>query len=103
MFWLELERGGMELAGFIPQMINADDPRPVREQINANYAYGGGWQPMEGWTLDCSTTSIQYPGDPPYKLVAVGSMPDGTMIAIYPHAWVAIINPDDTFEVARMD
>jgi hypothetical protein len=65
---------------------------------------------MEGWDLigfpDQLATPlnlrIQYPNDPPYSPVAYGFLRD-ELILVFPHAWVAIVQPDGAFAVARMD
>jgi hypothetical protein len=87
--------------GFIPLMLNELNPMPAREQLNAGYVHGGGWSPLEGWTLR-EDNSIKYPGDPALKPLVVGKLRDET-ICVYELAWVAIIQPDRSFEVARMD
>lgn len=89
------------IVGFIPTFLDEDDLRPVRAQINERYAHGGGWQPSRGWTL-LSDGSILYEGDSPLSPVAWTHLRHETII-IYHHAWVAIIDPDGTFEVARCD
>ena len=34
-----------------PGLIDEDDPRGVKEQLDAKYRYGGGWRPTPGLTL----------------------------------------------------
>jgi hypothetical protein len=90
-----------DLCGFIPSFLDADDPRPAREQLDSNYQHGGGWQPFEGFTMT-KGGSIKYPGDPAHRPVAVIHLRD-EKILIYRYAWVAIVQKDGTFEIARMD
>jgi hypothetical protein len=97
-----------EILGCIPDFLDLRDPRPAREQFNENYAHGGGWHPMKGWQL-LKDNSIYYTGslgesdnEPPYKPLAQTKFRN-ELIVIYDHAWVAIIQPDRTFEVSRMD
>lgn len=92
---------GADLVGYIPEFLSPDDPRPAKEQFNDAYAHGGGWNPMEGWEL-LPLRRLKYPGDPPLKPVAELILRDETIL-VYPHAWVAIVQADGSFEVARMD
>lgn len=101
--WMELQHDGLELAGYIPGWLDENDPRPAREQLDAAYGHGGGWRPMQGWKLDGKMMRISYPGDPPLRPVAMGSLRD-ERIFVYRHAWVMILQADGTtFEIARMD
>jgi hypothetical protein len=90
-----------DFLGFIPQFLSERDPRPAKEQINERYAHGGGWFPFEGFKMN-EDRSIQYPGDSSYPLVAEARLRDETIL-VYPHAWVAIMQKDGTFEISRMD
>lgn len=86
--------------GMIPHFLNEDDPRPAREQFNDHYAHGGGWQPMSNFRLQDNT--LFYPGDPPLKPIAGFNFRD-ELILIYRLGIVATVQPDGSFEVARMD
>jgi hypothetical protein len=90
-----------EILGYIPLMISEHDPRPAREQFDANYQHGGGWQPFSGFTM-LPNGNLSYPGDPPTILIAKTQLREET-INFYHHSWVAIIQPDGSFEIARMD
>jgi hypothetical protein len=87
--------------GLLPDMISEDDPRPAREQFNTNYAHGGGWHPFKGHTMKADGT-ITYPGDPPLRVLASTTLRNET-IHFYEHDWVAIVQPDGSFEICRMD
>lgn len=93
-----------ELLGAIPSFLNVEDPRSAAEQFNENYAFGGGWRPMDGWKTfyNADRLAIQYPDDPPYRPVAKLTLRDET-IWVYPRAWVAIEQPDGSVEISRMD
>lgn len=90
-----------EHLGLLPGMLDPSDPRPAREQFDANYQHGGGWFPTKGHVLSADNT-LTYPGDPPLKPVAMTLLRD-ELILLYPYSFVAIIQPDRTFEVCRMD
>jgi hypothetical protein len=87
--------------GLLPMMLNARDPRPAREQFHSNYAHGGGWCPITGFRLMHDHT-LAYPGDPPLTPRAQLQFRN-ELIVFYDYAWVAIIQPDRSFEVSRMD
>lgn len=89
-----------EMLGYIPSFLSENDPRPAHEQINENYRFGG-WQPFKGFRM-LSNGNLQYPGDPQTRLIAETKLRDET-IRFYEHSWVAIIQPDGSFEVARLD
>lgn len=91
----------IELVGFIPSFINESEPRPAREQFDANYRHGGGWRPFDGFKMN-KDHSLKYPGDPALKPMARMSLRH-EVIFIYEWGWVAVVQPDGSFEVCRMD
>lgn len=93
---------GEYLLGYLPSFVSDDDPRPIREQLDAHYQHGGGWRPMQGWSLDVDSGVIEYPGDDPLAPVASIEIRDETLL-IYRYAWVVILQKDGSFEIARMD
>lgn len=90
-----------DLVGLIPFFLEEDDPRPARDQINDRYTHGGGWRPMADWTI-LADGSILFEGDPPLSPIAWTHLRDETII-VYRYGWVAVINENGTFEVARCD
>jgi hypothetical protein len=88
--------------GLIPSFLDEADPRPAAEQFNERYAFGGGWQPMEGFVREPRTNKLKYPGYPPLFPLALIPFRD-EVILIYQFAWVMIIQPDNSWVVARMD
>lgn len=94
-------RATLEHMGFIPSFLSDDDPRSAKEQLNEGYAFAGGWDPFKGHTMD-DNENLHYPGDPPQKPLCELRLRD-ERIVLYPHAWVAIIQPDKSFEICRMD
>jgi len=91
-----------DLVGFLPMMLDDSDSRLAAEQFNESYAHGGGWNPFKGFVFRPDDQSIKYPGDPAYKPVAMALLGDET-IYVYEHAWVAIVQPDGSYEISRMD
>lgn len=89
-----------EHLGFIPEFLSPNDPRPAKEQFQSNYHFGG-WRPFKGFRL-LPNNGLAYPGDPVQMPLAQTKLRD-ELIVFYPSAWVAIIQPDRSFEVCRMD
>lgn len=87
--------------GLIPSLLSSLDPRPAKEQIHENYEHGGGWTPnVVKFTLD--DEGLHYPGDAVMIPLAEAKLRDET-IRFYTHAWTAIIQPDGSYEVSRLD
>ena len=90
--------------GMIPDFLDESDPRPAKEQIHDNYVHGGGWRNMKGFTLNWldETPVLQYPGDPKLRPLAVMRLRE-ERIFVYQYGITAIIQPDGSFEAARLD
>jgi hypothetical protein len=92
----------LHYVGIIPDMLDPSDPRPVKEQLNEGYAHGGGWHATVVDFKLGEDDSLHYEGDPTL-LPVVEIRVRHERILIYQHAWVAIIQPDRSYEVCRMD
>jgi hypothetical protein len=88
--------------GEIPHFLDESDPRPAREQFNVNYQHGGGWRPMLGFTMTPEDFVLHFPGDPPLAPIALMQLRQETIL-VYDYSIVAIMQPDGSFEAARMD
>jgi hypothetical protein len=90
--------------GFLPTFFDESDPDPAAKQIHRRYAHGGGWHRFEGFELknDYKGFYLSYPDDPPMREIARGKLRDETIV-LFEHSWVAIIQPNLDFEVARVD
>jgi hypothetical protein len=87
--------------GALPDFIDQEDPRPAKEQFHENYAHGGGWHPIKGFSHKGMV--LTYPGDPPLEPIAMWPLRD-EMIVVYRHGIVAIFSTKTgDFEVARLD
>jgi hypothetical protein len=86
--------------GFIPYFFRAENPEPARAQIHGIYI--SGWHPFQGFTMDPETHVLKYPGDPKMPPLAQARLRD-ELILFYDCAWVAIVQPDGSFETARVD
>jgi hypothetical protein len=102
MIWNLTPGHSVEDLGLIPMFLSAHDPRGAAAQINEAYAHGGGWRSFEGFRLERDPLALLYPDDPPMRLVASTTL-RGETIAVFQYAWVAVIQPDGTFDVARLD
>ena len=91
-----------EYLGLLPEIIQSTDPLPVREQIAEHYAHGGGYSPMDGWTLDTASNNISYPGDEPL-IPRASLLVRDELVIVYDYAFVAIIQKNGDFAVQRMD
>lgn len=97
----------MEHLGIIPYWLTANDHHPAKEQLDDNYQHGGGWRHINGFALS-DDNSLQYgpdddeDRDPPLVPRAVCQLREETIV-FYDYSWVAIIQPDRSFEVCRMD
>jgi hypothetical protein len=104
--WILEHAHGRNALGFIPAMLDDNDPRPAREQLDANYQHGGGWRKFNGFEM-LPDYSIKYPEDPPLPVLAEAVLHTNTdkpeTIRLYTHGWVAIVQKDGSYEIARMD
>ena len=92
--------GDLYAAGFIPIWLFDEVGTSAVEQIDANYKHGGGWRDCAGFSL--VDDRLVYPGDPDMEPKAQGKLRD-ERILIYDYGWVAVVQPDNTFKVARID
>lgn len=90
--------------GLVPDFFSEEDPQSAAEQLNQNYAHGGGYRPFgaDEWKLDRETLVLRYPGDPPLQPLAKAYLHD-ELLVFYLNAMLAIIQPDGSFAVTRVD
>lgn len=89
-------------AGMLPVFFDPMDDRPAYEQLLLNYPFGAD---MDGFTLigtDPSTWMLLYPGDPPLRVVSWAKLRDESLV-LFEYECLAIIQPDGTFKVHRVD
>jgi len=97
------ERYSEEALGLIPAFLEEADPRSASAQFNENYAHGGGWSPMAGWSMG-PVGEILYQGEfDALAPIAIATLHANEIIRVYPSAWVAISQVDGSFEISRMD
>lgn len=102
MVWIKRHpQATIDMLGLIPSMLDESDPMPAKKQIDANYQHGGGWRPFRGFTMT-PAGNILFPGDPVRHLLWETKFRNET-IRFYESEWLAIIQPDGTFEISRID
>lgn len=102
MLWVSRHpRFTTDMLGAIPAFLNEDDPRDAKTQINDAYGFAGGWRSMPGFKM-LGNGALKYPTDPPLPVLCETRLRD-EVIYYYQFSWVAIIQPDGSFEVARLD
>ena len=89
--------------GFLWEILLPDDTRKVKEQLDDRYAHGGGYEAFKGFKLDRMTMSLKYPGDPLLKPTAMTEIGDEKLFFYQEGSWLLILQPDDSFEVTRVD
>ena len=102
----------MEVVGpYLPHFFNEDDPRPAKEQVHTAYSHGGGWNPFNGFKLHRfgevpgevrEHYGLKYPGDPIMRELSRAKLRD-ELLVFFECSWLAIIQPDSSWEVARLD
>lgn len=89
--------------GLLPAFILEADPRSAREQIHERYSHGGGWFPYKGFRLGEDNRLIsEYPEEPDLMPLARTRLRH-ELVLFYNHSWVAVVQPDRSFETARID
>lgn len=87
MIWWLLEGHEPDEIGFLPSFLDEADPRPAREQFDANYPYGGYWRKVG--EIDKAGV-MHYPGDPDLRPIGGTRLRD-EVVLVYPASFVAII------------
>lgn len=90
----------VDMLGLVPMFLLDNDPRPAREQFDERYHFGG-WRPISGFEM-WENEFIKFPEDPELPPLLERKLRD-ERIVMYPNALFAIIQPDGSFEIARMD
>lgn len=91
-----------DILGLIPGMLDDGNDLSAAKQLDHAYSHGGGWRPFDGFVLDKETLGIKYEDDPEMFPLVETKLRD-ERILFYPYAWVMILQPDNSFEICRMD
>ena len=93
-----------DFLGYLPDIVLAIDPRPIKEQVEERYAHGGGYFPYGkgNWTFNPERKTIKYPGDPTFMPIAELKVRDELFI-VYENAICCVLQKDGTFDIIRMD
>jgi len=93
-------------AGYLPEIIRDCDSRPVCQQIESNYAHGGGWNPLSGFSLHLNQgigcAKLCYPGDHPMRERSRTHIRD-ELVILFECDCVAVVQNNGSFAVTRMD
>lgn len=106
--------------GFIVEFLSNDDPAPAAEQLDKSYAHGGGWRPISGFKLGgvvgmrsivSGAAKLLFPGDPPYGVRGFTILHSddesdeatGELVVLFDRELMMIMQPDGSYEVARID
>lgn len=95
---------------FLRAIFQETDPAKAADQIHLRYAHGGGFHPMDGWTLHDGWeapggTRLTYGSgqDATHaREMARATLRDETLVLL-DHAFLAIIQKDGAFKVTRVD
>lgn len=90
----------IKACGYIPGWIMSNPDLPMRDALDTNYAFAGGFQPFDGPSLDAQGRFL-YPGDPPLDPLLVLTRGNETLRQ-YKYGLVALTTGDKT-EFARLD
>ncbi len=90
----------VDMLGFLPTWLDPADPRGAVDQFDEHYKRYGGWHDVPGWELRADRLS--YPGDPDRPLIAKMRLRDETVM-FFQGAWTAVVQPDGSYRVARLD
>jgi hypothetical protein len=104
MLWvLKDPQAHIDMLGLIPYFIHDDDEDTAAKQFAKRYV--AGWKPRPGFIMKANSliyTANNGDRDVPLRLIAEAKLRDET-IRFYDSAWVAVVQPDGSFEVSRMD
>lgn len=104
--WALYNGANPEDLGLLPMFLTDENPAGAVEQIDSNYGHGGGWQDFDGFKLtnheEGESARLEYPGDPALWPMASTKLRDETVI-LFECSWVAVVQPDGKFRVARID
>jgi hypothetical protein len=92
---------GFDIVGYIPSWLSTLDPEGAEKQIDKHYKHGGGFDHFEGFKMD-DNFGLYYPSDPTFYPLAAAKLRE-ELILFYPHAWVAVVQKDASFRIARID
>jgi hypothetical protein len=80
-----------DVVGMVEIFVHADDPRPVAEQLADRMKFSGGWQP-----IDVAKDALG-------PVLAVAKLANGEVIEAYDERFIAVIEQDGSYAVARPD
>lgn len=104
MIWIQRHPlATQEMLGYIPMFLDDNDKRPAKEQINDNYRHGGGWRSLDGLTMHPDKLVDPNDGNPFDFVLLWESELNDEILRFYNGSMLAVIQPDGSFEVTRID
>jgi hypothetical protein len=101
--WIQLDPAfPMDGLGWLVDLLDDGDQRPVRAQLEDRYAHGGGWRPIRGFTMDRDKV-LHFPEDEPYTPSAMTRIGKEWVIFYRQCSLLAVIQPTGEFAVTRVD
>lgn len=94
----------MQGEGFLFALAHSSSDATIPEQINQHYAHGGGWNPLEGWSMiDAPNGVVCYPGDPVLKPDAKAQHGNETVFFYRSGAWLGVYTEANGLKLSRVD
>jgi hypothetical protein len=102
-WWILDSRFTPDHLGYLPDILQTGDKRPVKDQLNERYAHGGGWRPIAGFALDPNSFVLTFPEDQPYRPAAACHLGE-ELVIFYPQcSLLCVVQRDGAWEVTRVD
>lgn len=106
--WIISPGFDLERLGLLPELVESPaNGQTLAQHIDQSYAHGGGWRSFGAdWSLDLRDgvpASLTFPGDPAMPEVARFATKQRELFILFTNEFCAIVQPDGSFSVARMD
>lgn len=101
-------RFGREVLGLLPALISNEYFGNVAEQLERNYAHGGGYRDLtklepDKWVFNKRKKTLRHRAErSTFKPIASTQIKD-EQVYFYQYALLAIVKPDGSFAVTRVD
>ena len=105
-FHLEYSKADEDWLGFLPYFFDENDPLTAEQQLDKEYAHGGGYRPhpeQDKWTFDSDTKTLVFEDDEPLHLIASAKLHDQNLYFYFSGSWLVIENADKSWSVTRVD
>lgn len=105
---IQEQRFSPKMLGFLPDLISNLYPGNVAEQLERNYAHGGGYRDLTKlepgkWTFNKRNKTLRYRGESDIFNPLASVQIKDEMVYFYKYSLLAIVKPDGSFAVTRVD